>query len=256
MTVAFEIKYPWKKKVLWKNESTDKVEYYRETFITIWHVDPEKDGTDDSCGWFMRSRHGDKKVLEEIEREFEFNWDSSFESGKNKYYTGYFREDGVLNMCLHSVVIDLFFRAAQIVYGMDWDKGMKYINRHIGEILRFAENPVDSLHTSLTRKYQNACGEEYNSEVRKGWIKETASIIYGFILRSERPWYKHPRWHIHHWKIQIHPLQKIMRYLFGRCDKCGKGFRYGESVSGSWYGDKIWHNVCCDSAKVVDSDSQ
>ena len=36
MTVAFEIRWPGTKKL----------------FITIWHVDPETDGTDDSCDWF------------------------------------------------------------------------------------------------------------------------------------------------------------------------------------------------------------
>lgn len=33
MTVAFEIPRPW-------------------PLVTVWHVDPERDGTDDSCDWF------------------------------------------------------------------------------------------------------------------------------------------------------------------------------------------------------------
>lgn len=45
MTVAFEIKYPWK-----NGRLTDLFpKGYRDPFITIWHVDPEKDGSDDSC---------------------------------------------------------------------------------------------------------------------------------------------------------------------------------------------------------------
>lgn len=39
-TVAFEIKYPWRNR-----------RGYRPTFITIWHKDPCKDGTDNSCDW-------------------------------------------------------------------------------------------------------------------------------------------------------------------------------------------------------------
>src|SRR5687767_14141855 len=53
MTVAFEIKYPWR-----KYPKGDKYfpDGYREPFITVWHVDPEKRGSDDSCDWFGRRR--------------------------------------------------------------------------------------------------------------------------------------------------------------------------------------------------------
>ena len=49
MTVAFEVKYPWRD----KSSGTTKLfpKGYRRTFITVWHVDPETDGSDDSCGW-------------------------------------------------------------------------------------------------------------------------------------------------------------------------------------------------------------
>ena len=57
-TLAHKIKSPF------KNKSG-----YRNSLISIWHVDPETDGTDNSCGWFMRARHGDDKVLEEIKSE-------------------------------------------------------------------------------------------------------------------------------------------------------------------------------------------
>jgi hypothetical protein len=52
MTVAFEIRYPWKK--YGKRGRTEFERNYREPFITVWHVDPEKDGSDDSCDWFGR----------------------------------------------------------------------------------------------------------------------------------------------------------------------------------------------------------
>lgn len=50
MTLAWEIKSPFKRKsALFKDG-------YRETLVAIWHVDPEKDGTDDSCDWFNSKR--------------------------------------------------------------------------------------------------------------------------------------------------------------------------------------------------------
>jgi hypothetical protein len=48
LTVALEIKYPWRRKTAFG--------YYRDNFITIWHKDPCKDGSDNSCDW-----HGSKK---------------------------------------------------------------------------------------------------------------------------------------------------------------------------------------------------
>lgn len=46
MSVAFEIRRPWPRRVNW---STRK--WYWPALITVWHVDPETDGTDNSCGW-------------------------------------------------------------------------------------------------------------------------------------------------------------------------------------------------------------
>lgn len=58
-TVAFEIRYPWKaysKEERAARPGSEFTQNYRAPFITIWHVDPEKDGTDDSCDWFNRKR--------------------------------------------------------------------------------------------------------------------------------------------------------------------------------------------------------
>jgi hypothetical protein len=60
-TVAFEIRYPWKK--YGKSGRNDFERNYRESFITIWHVDPEKDGSDDSCDWSGRKLNAKEKAL-------------------------------------------------------------------------------------------------------------------------------------------------------------------------------------------------
>lgn len=45
MTQAFQISQFWRRKNKWG---------FRPAFITIWHVDPERGGSDDSCDWFGR----------------------------------------------------------------------------------------------------------------------------------------------------------------------------------------------------------
>jgi hypothetical protein len=52
LTVAFEIKYPWYRKVTYPN-GKDSYKYHK-AFITVWHNDPGTDGSDDSCDWFNR----------------------------------------------------------------------------------------------------------------------------------------------------------------------------------------------------------
>lgn len=204
LTVAFEIRYPWR---CYKCPKNDFEKKYRESFITIWHKDPEKDGTDDSCGWFMRSRHGNKETLKKIEKAFSVEWDSTFQSENpsHVYNTGWFTPEGNPNITLQGIVINMFNRAAFVVFNSDWKKTNKYMKEHLFDILMFADNNVDSLNKSINRIFEKACNEEYNKEES---IKNFASIIYGCILRDIRPWYKHPRWHIWHWKIQIHPLRQ------------------------------------------------
>lgn len=230
MTVAFDIRWPW-----WWME-------YRPQLITIWHVDPERDGTDDSCGWFMRSRHGDKEVLERIVKRFEFDFDRVFKSDSGRVYLcGLLTPNGEPHFSVPGIVLNLFFYAACEVFASDghtnWRKARAFMRRHLFDILLFAENPTDSLFDGLTRKFEIGCDEPYTKRARDERIRHLAGTIYAWILRSERPWWRHPRWHLHHWKIQIHPLQKFKRWAFSRCCKCGKRFRFGESpCSNSWYG--------------------
>jgi hypothetical protein len=64
MTVAFEIKNPFS----WYVSQLDGKRYYN-TLFTIWHVDPEKDGTDDSCdwsGWKRKLNPKEKAIVEAI----------------------------------------------------------------------------------------------------------------------------------------------------------------------------------------------
>lgn len=220
LTVAFEIRYPWK---AYKNPKNDFEREYRDSFCTIWHVDPETDGTDDSCGWFMRSRHGNKKVLEKIVKSFEFNWDRTFTSdySKTTYCSGLFFPNGMPHLSVMGIVLNLFFAASIETFGSR-TKAVKYIQSHLFEILLFAENNTDSIGDSITLKFGNDIP-------RNERMKNMASIIYSYILRDIRPWYKHPRWHIHHWKLQVHPLESLKRWMFTKCCKCGRRFCYGET---------------------------
>lgn len=63
------------------------------------------------------------------------------------------------------------------------------------------------------------------------------------------------RFHVHHWKIQVHPLQHLRRWLLTRCEWCGGRSRKGDYVNVShqwggergpwWRGDRgLFHRDC------------
>lgn len=235
MTVAHEIYLRGKK---------DKKGNYRSPIITIWHVDPEKDGTDDSCGWFIRSRHVDKKLMEKVIKEFEFNF-------RHNYW---FNDAGFPQFSVSATTLNMYNTASWIVFMDLYGNGGyskkarrkhdEFMKKHLVDILRFAENPVDSLHASITMKY--------GCELKEDRPKEFARTVLCDVMRKLRPWYKHPRWHIHHWKIQFHPWQQFKRRYWDKCCVCGKrGFR--GSAIGDWNGTKIWHSQCDSNAAVKPS---
>ncbi len=259
-TVAFDIKYPWKSK-----PSVHWPEGYRNTFLTIWHRDPERDGSDDSCGWFKRARHGDPALLAKIMDAFEFDRDRTWRDGERDddlpidfdrvprdpvtYYCGWFTPEGFPVLSVQAVTLNMFRTAAFVYFANDHSKSDRFIRRHLAEILLFAENTTDSLHDKITRKFEMGCGEVQDARIRKDRIEHFASIIYAWILRAEQRWWQHPRWHVHHWRFQLHPIQGLKRRYWDRCCRCGKrGFK--GSAIGSWDGDAIWHSDC-DAGRVA-----
>ncbi len=55
LTMAFEIKRPWPT----KGETLSGYRYY-PTLFRVWHKDPCKDGSDDSCDWFGHKKNTPK----------------------------------------------------------------------------------------------------------------------------------------------------------------------------------------------------
>ena len=66
------------------------------------------------------------------------------------------------------------------------------------------------------------------------------------------------RWHIWHWRLQIDFFLDLKRWLFSRCQKCGKGFTWGYCPVSTWSAkgprwfrsEEAWH-LECDTARKV-----
>ena len=164
-------------------------------FGTLWHRDPETDGTDDSCGWFMRERHVDQKILKEVENEFVFNFTHNY----------WFHESGLPKFSVPGLLLQMYSAALWKHYYPNHWAYDRFFRRHLHDILRFAENPVDSMKDSFQMKY----GGEHN-EAR---LRNYAQIVYTDVCRKIRPWYKKPAWHIHHWRVTIYWLAFVPKFI-------------------------------------------
>jgi hypothetical protein len=193
--------------------------FHWEEFINVWHIDPCKDGPDDSCGWFMRARHGDKTMRENILKDFDFEWDPD--------YGGWFNKDGTPRLSPIGITLNMFRTAHWRMCGYKRGPHNRFMKRHLSTFILFAENNIDSSFNGIVGRY--------GFDKREDRIKGHADMIYSYILRLQRPWYKHPRWHFRHWEIKILPLNSFKRWAFSKCAGCKKGFSWGYSpVTGQW----------------------
>lgn len=162
--------------------------------LTLWHHDPCRKGSDDSCGWFMRARHGNDKVRDEIRSDFRFNWSCTL---------GWFTTNGDPVMSTPGTVLNMFFTASWVYFGRNRAKVDGFLRRNLLQILLFAESPVDGLASSITGRY----GEDREPADHRA--NQMADCVYAWILRAERKWWHHPRWHFFHWRFTCRPFWRV-----------------------------------------------
>lgn len=250
MAVAHEIKYPWWKYRPWPRRvlaravslgSSNKETWermteeerrgrsqawpdgYRKSFITVWHLDPESDGSDDSCGFCVP-----KLTRKHKERLKALAWseaiDPYFLAQSGKVWAGSNSEAEavwrglILKICEYARVPmtfdDAAKRAALTIHAPDSCPAAN----------RMCFQP--GYHTNF---------KEDSREYRQDYFYGMCCNLLAWILKDRRPWYRHPRWHVWHWRIQCRPWQSLRRGLFDRCEVCGKGFPVGaEVISTCW----------------------
>lgn len=227
MTVAHEIRYPWKNK-----------HGHRDSFITIWHVDPEKRtrGTrrDDSCGWFSPPyTEAEEKIVKKLAKD---QYSSIFAKK-----VAYEEEKSYAYICLNQDcygAIYWMWRAMKNIFNkkVPWQYGVPMSNKEVQYIYQLAYNPVDNF-----QHHMKGLMEPGAKGMEK--FEEFVMLLFRAFRSYYRPWYKHPRWHIHHWSIQFRPWQRLKRRYWDKCSVCGKrGFK--GSAIGDWDGTRIWHDHC------------
>lgn len=193
MTLAWEIKYPWKRKTAHGS--------YRDSIVDVWHVDPQKGrGGDDTCGWFSPQLTDDQvKDCEHVAKDL--MWDvfpADKEEGKH-FLVGDAK----------SAVYTAYVRVGWRIF-----KRQELSHKHVAQVLSLMHSHGD---------YMGFPG----SGVSVWDVEQLVCRLAREFAKIERPWWKHPRYHVHHFKVNIHPIMKLKRWLFSRCRNCGKRFVWG-----------------------------
>lgn len=162
-------------------------------YLSLWHIDPATDGTDDSCGWGKsKLTEKEKKKLKGI-HEFE-KWSvlENFKLWKPENLMKIvFTEYHIIKWTLYRKRMDI----SDYQYVLDLCLNM------YDDLRIYPENPdyeFDSFFWNLAR----------------------------LVKRKHRKWYQHPRWHFHHWKFRLSKgkfLQYRMEKDSGWVRICGKG---------------------------------
>ena len=191
----------------------------------IWHRDPERDGSDDSCGWSRPKLNKEQsaKIKKRAKSEFDY-----WLKPRNK--------QAMLGGQPLSVFEVLYWVWACCAFELDkrgfHDGGLTI--RELNEIALLSSNPHDNIRSCVIEGVS-----EYNYETERLFI-----LVARAYLRHHRKWWQHPRWHLHHWKINIHLVSKVKRRLFKRCAECKKPFAWNETPMGNWGGILLWHQNC------------
>lgn len=217
-SLAFRIKHPFfPYRASWGNWGL-----VWPDFIDIWHVDPETDGTDDSCGW------SHQKLTKE--QKSQLQWLAGCEARtpwiqklKKKEPTSPADAEALMRGALYAVARQLRIKVS------------------IEEITELAislvHSPADNVRSRLCHLpgYHSNFKED-TEEQRTRSAGELFHICANVLLRDRRPWWRHPRWHFWHWEVRIWPLQHFKRWMWSRCSKCGKRFKWGEApISNQWH---------------------
>lgn len=203
--------YEWRRRLRWLPH-----------LFTLWHVDPEADGSDDSCGW-------SHPKLTKVQRD-----NLEHLAGDEARRPWFQREHG--KEPVSAADAEVLLRGAFLTVG-----------RSIGQRITFAqasEWAAEFLHHS----FDNVRGslaflpgwhsnfEEDRESDRQRSAHELFCILARYILRQRRRWWQHPRWHARHWRLQVRPLQSLKRVLFSPCTHCGKRFTWSEVRRGDVIG--------------------
>lgn len=249
MTLAFTIPNPFtRRRVSWRSAP------YYESLIEVWHADPERRGDDDSCDW-----HGSHALTDadrdwlrkegEQEHQFFFRGILKYDDKPDGTMIQNTRDERWPGGMISASSLEVLYGIAWIILWRMPVNGRKLHERMFSGwrmrramaaalpvLLGLVSHPSDNVHSQIVEA--RACTDEGAKAMGELFVTVARNL-----RRASRPWWRHPRWHVHHWSVRVVPLQNLHRWLTRRCATCGKRFPWGYA---SIYDSRGYHHhECC-----------
>ena len=176
--------------------------------IYVWHVDPERptegQRTDDSCGWFDR-RPGE---YAEAQRDFLSDTtdmhDLRLTFGRQKHTPMAFYE-GISKPNTDPDRAPGYPRMTQAdTLAAVLNVALRLEQRRLWRARRDAawwRRPFMRARDVAPRAYDLALNAADNLSAANS-PEQLVRLTAAALNRAFKPWWKHPRWHVHHWRIQ------------------------------------------------------
>jgi hypothetical protein len=246
-TLAFSIPNP----ISWYRSGFDnKIRF--NSLIDVWHIDPQKGGRDDSCGYSYVKLN--KKQMEWCRKESNSEYDFIFgRYGKVRTTFGViyyiwtsiaWKKDRKKNISFRE-----YDEITSLAYNINdnLEHSVNILNSNVGlvnydEVERLSRLYWEKNENEHIRIEDYLFNEDDLNTIKRGKdeLYTLYCCIYRCYLTFHRPWYKQPKFHIHHWKIRVPLVLKIKRYLFSRCCRCHNMFEWKHItnvVSNQWDSD-------------------
>lgn len=180
--------------------------------VILWHRDPECRGDDDSCDWFGTTQSAERIAW--LRAEGESCYAEFF--GNAEDWHGALRNASTLEV-VHAIwrVIDWRYERAYTQRFAGW-RSKRRVTRDIPHIFDLACGGWDNLGYAVRAAQAGGPAES----------AELFHLVGRHMQRVRRPWYRHPRWHVWHWRVTPVLAQRVWRYLTQRCAACGTRFAW------------------------------
>jgi hypothetical protein len=109
---------------------------------------------------------------------------------------------------------------------------------HVDPCVKGDEDSCDWFGTKRNRRngWVTVVKDEYDRLPKAA--QEAVDFLMWHWGAKPRPWWKHPRYHVWHWKVQVNAILNLKRWLFSRCATCGKRFPWGYApIADGWDSD-------------------
>lgn len=212
----------------------------------VWHIDPEKPGTgnrtDDSCGWFDRTPGDYADAVAYVLKDETFMHDVRlalarqepmpypfYEGISERHMTGMRLPAGealaLVLMVASELELRRWWNGQRGKSGASSSTVQRLFSRKrdvMPEAISLALHPLDNL-----------------SHVHEP--EQVIRTIAAALNRRFRSWWRHPRWHVHHWKINF-DLPRNLKRMVHPCATCGKRLGFGYSPVSDGRG--LHHHEC------------